>query len=350
MIIRPSSAHAWFGPNGCAAYPTMASKYRDRAERGDHTARDEGILAHEVAEVWFNEHVPPSRLEDLPDDLQDDVGEYVRYLRECSGVSLVHVEQTFDLSHWLGPNKQGTADAVAFAGRSVIDLKTGRRDVPARRNVQLSIYALAAFGTDHPVELVIFQPRSGGLKTWTATPEYLRDFEQELIASVERVKQPNPTARSGGHCLHCPALFTCSAAFAAGVDVFEAATATPDYEQTPAELGARLSMLRGAMGRIKALEAAYTAEVDSLIQLGTSVRGWQRETKQTPLKWKDKNTLELFVMGDLLGIDLRKTPDAITPTQAKRAGIPPDVLAKFAQRENITKLIQLKNIEDQFNG
>lgn len=339
MIIRPSNAHFWFGEKGCHAFPRIARQFPERNK--DTTAREDGIRAHAHAEHWIKTGARPD-MSDIPDDMADSLHEYVRYVQDWQ------IEQRLDLSRWFGEGRNGTPDAVRLRQPAVADLKTGRRHVEVKRNVQLSIYALAQFGTAHAVTLQIFQPTHGGWSSWAATPEYLVWFEHELTESVKRVNDPNAKAQSGPYCRNCPALFNCSAAYDAGVSLYEAVDDAPVHMATPRELSARLTTVRIALDRVKSIDAALTAEVEAAVSMGQTVPGWQLQNKQTPLHWKEKNTDELFTLGDLLGVDLRKKPDAITPTQAKRAGVPPDVLDKFATRSNTVKLIPLKNIEDDF--
>lgn len=127
----------------------------------------------------------------------------------------------------------GTSDIVAINDQEdhlmVLDLKTGRIGVTARKNSQLMLYGLGALGTlKNPekvrkITLGIIQPpidKKGSL--WATTIEDLRAFEQEAkeaafatdVVGIEPV--PSPAA-----CEYCAARPTCPAFFKKSLSVFD---------------------------------------------------------------------------------------------------------------------------------
>jgi hypothetical protein len=83
--------------------------------------------------------------------------------------------------------------------------------------------------------------------------------------------------------------------------------------------------------RVSGIEAQAVAAV----KRGALVPFWMMESVPGRLAW-NKPEAEVFALGDMLGLDLRKAPEAITPTQAKAAAkaakVPGEVFDAFTAR------------------
>jgi len=84
---------------------------------------------------------------------------------------------------------------------------------------------------------------------------------------------------------------------------------------------------------LKTLTSGFEAQLSSRLLRGESLPGWGMESKVGALEWTQP-VEEVFALGDLMGVDLRKAPEAITPTQAKNKGLDPSLLSDYASRPN----------------
>jgi len=177
----------------------------------------EGTMLHEVAANMLLDLENPY---DLTDEQQDVVDMYVQTVRNEAKGGELFVEQKFKLPHH--PEFWGTADAVINCGNvlKVIDLKAGRGvavevDYAGKINPQLGFYALGAMASLDKwewdsVEIIIVQPRLGGIKRRVVDVLELADLGAELIAAAKLAESDNPPFAAGSHCKFCLARATCS--------------------------------------------------------------------------------------------------------------------------------------------
>ena len=117
----------------------------------------------------------------------------------------------------------GTADFVLYQKGNALriyDFKYGKKVVDAKENKQMGLYALAVMDTEagaayDDVELIIVQPRAGGVKRWTASKEWLEGFRETMKDAAIATRQPGAPVVAGKWCQYCPAAANCTAAFAA---------------------------------------------------------------------------------------------------------------------------------------
>jgi hypothetical protein len=91
-------------------------------------------------------------------------------------------------------------------------------------------------------------------------------------------------------------------------------------EPTPAQLSTELAVITAAHERVGYRLAALQSEAEHRIRSGSYVPGWSLESKPGRLEWS-KPLEEVLYLGALCGVDLSR-PDVITPTQAKKLGVP----------------------------
>jgi len=211
-------AHSRFGAS--AAHRWMRCPGSIKASEGipnvSSPAAEEGTMLHEVA---------ANILLDLPveyeltDEQWDVVNQYLDTVRSVPGKLLV--EAHFKLPHH--PEFWGTADAVIVGdGKlTVIDLKAGRgvaveADYNGRVNPQLGFYALGAMSLFpdvrfREIEIVIVQPRFGGVKRRVTSVAELEDLADEMLAAATNAVSDTPRFEAGSHCKFCLARQTCHA-------------------------------------------------------------------------------------------------------------------------------------------
>jgi hypothetical protein len=115
----------------------------------------------------------------------------------------------------------GTADAIIYGETwiKIVDLKCGRgvnveASYGGKVNPQLGFYALGAIAQfpgwkPDDIEVIICQPRYGGVKSRRVTPAELRELESQMLDAVVKATSDNPPFAAGSHCNFCLARATC---------------------------------------------------------------------------------------------------------------------------------------------
>lgn len=214
------SAHSRFGAS--AAHRWMRCPGSVSASLGlpnpSTWAAEEGTMLHEAAaNILLGLDVPY----ELTDEQWEIVNLYVEVVKKEVGEGQLFVEQRFKMPHH--PEFWGTADAVIQRGDHllVVDLKAGRgvevkADYAGRINPQLGFYALGAMAalnrTDwESVEVIIVQPRYGGVKRRLTSMLELNELAAELVEAARLAESDDPPFAAGSHCHFCLARATCPA-------------------------------------------------------------------------------------------------------------------------------------------
>lgn len=221
------------------------------------------------------------------------------------------------------------------------DFKYGRRFVDAFENPQLVDYATGIVGKvpdiDPGVEIVakIVQPRNyhgeGPVREWRTTLLDLRALINLSHTSAHEAFGPNPRARTGTECRDCKARHACPAlqrGVYAGLD--EARRVTP-LIMPPAALGLERKIIDEAITLLEARRSGLDAQIEALLKSGKPVPGWRVEHGYGREAWV-KPASEVIAVGAMLGLSLAKKQEAITPKQARDAGLDPSVVAQLSTR------------------
>lgn len=139
---------------------------------------------------------------EIDEDMISDVAGYVDCVNFfAEGGGKIYVEHLVKLNS----DMWGTADAVIVhpSRVTVVDLKTGRIDVPIHDNTQLILYMLAAlktFGLDkdkYEKEVVIYQPPSYvPMKSVELSNDYLKAFVNDVLTpAYKEIKSGNTQYR-----------------------------------------------------------------------------------------------------------------------------------------------------------
>lgn len=212
------SGHSRFGASAAHRWmrcPGSVQLTKDMQNPSSEFAQ-EGTMLHEVAGNLLLELENPY---DLTDEQQEVVDSYVNTVRQEAEGGQLLVEQRFKLPFHL--EFWGTADAVVVSGNTlkVIDLKAGRgvaveADYAGKINPQLGFYALGAmFSVEErqweTIEIIIVQPRLGGVKRRLTSVAELADLTRELVRAAELAEGDNPPFAAGSHCKFCLARAIC---------------------------------------------------------------------------------------------------------------------------------------------
>lgn len=346
------SDHAPFAPSGLARVVACPGSYNLlRAARAagvalcedDTDASREGTAAHWVATEYLQHGVIASEgdlapngvavTDEMIDGAQvfaDAVRPYMAGARieQHIGCLVIHPDchGTPDFTH-------GPTDGVLF----VSDYKFGHKYVPPERNWQLIAYAIGTMPAYLPtmrVVLQIVQPRSyhrdGPVRTWEIDGNQLRDYASELSAACYAALGPDAACVAGRHCYECPARTVCEAALHDEQDALHLSGTSIPLDASLAAKALRLRQVRRAADHLKQMESGLAEDLSAAVRRGESVAGWTLQAAAGREVWTH-DAAEVAVLGACMGVALGKQA-VITPNQARKAGLPEDIVAAYSER------------------
>lgn len=248
----------------------------------------------------------------------------------------------------------GTPDAWTWDGIKrvlrVFDYKFGHLRVEAFQNWQLICYAagildrleLMPIERDAVwIEFHVVQPRNyqrpGPVRTWHCKGSDLRPFINRLRYAAEVAFLESAQVKTGPWCLHCRGRHSCTAAANAAAAGLDYVDTVRTIELTPAALGLELRTLARAQEAIEARLTGLQELATARIKEGATVPGWTLETTYGRAKWKAP-AAEVAALGELMGLNLVKPLECITPNQAeaqaKKKGIDGAVIRAYTETPN----------------
>lgn len=259
----------------------------------------------------------------------------------------------------LGETPQGLPADLFHAGRlrliRVGEYKYGHRYVEVFRNHQMSGYAsgvteLYELSEDDEtifVELILVQPRSyhpdGPVRVWRVPLPALNTTIIEAGNAARYALIPlddvshAPRARTGTHCVDCRARHVCGTLQVNTQRLVDFAHGPERVDLPPMAMGQELMIIEDAIERLEARRTGLAAQAEAMLRAGKPVPFYHMEPGQSKLTYFDNvNADELVGLGDLLGINLRRTlalkDQIVTPSQAIQLGIDADVMKSYARR------------------
>lgn len=336
----------------CPASTTLQALY---PEAGDDPAAVEGTAAHwAVAEQLSGRLVDVGQI--APNgvvltvemaEAADQVSDYVTALLAPHGLkpSDGHVEQRVAIPR-VHPQSWGTPDywirTPGPHGLVVLDFKFGHRYVPAVENAQMVEYlaGITDDGTndlmnDYPITAVIAQPRcysgGGSIREWRTTRTGLRALINVSSTAAHEALGANPRARVGDECRDCRARHACPALQRAALSAMDEARHVVPLELPPAALSLELRMARRAQTLLEARVTGLEQQATVALKRGVAVPGWRVEHSAGREAWTVPAD-QVIAMGAMMGVDVAKPAAPITPEQARKAGLDPDVVAAVSKR------------------
>lgn len=359
FTLRPSAAGLWVR---CAGYATMAARFPELP--GDNEVREEGTAAHWVAyEIGNNRPVPEGTVSpngvEVTEEMLDGVAEYLAVLRSWG--SPVYMESPVAIPS-VHAECGGTVDAWSWDAANrimrVADLKFGYVPVDPFELWQLICYVRgvldylqAIYGrfTEHfTVEMIIVQPRGYGhdtVKVWRTNSEKLipymttlrtaanaavafRDGKFDLTVGSER-----GAFTAGPHCMNCSANANCATLQAASLQLIDVSTDHGALELTADQAAAELRRLDRAIKVMEARQSGLEGKLTHAIQKeGFIHRNFEMGSGNGRVVWQEGKAVQAIALAKVLGFDIAKPLQALTPTQAK-AKIPGTVLDAFTVRK-----------------
>jgi hypothetical protein len=356
-FLAPSSAHRWVV---CAASPAMAVRYPEMADTIDS---QEGTAAHWAAsELLYGRNVAVGQIALNNITLNQEMIDAAElYVSDILPFVNVHIEERTTMYDSINPNNWGTPDAWVMPDVNFLivwDFKYGHDFVDVFENWQLINYAagiLEQLGIDGhqdqrlDVEFRICQPRNyhrdGMLRTWRVKASALRAMFNQLRNAAEAAMKPNPIATvSPNGCKHCPGRHACEPLQHAGYDAVVYSRVSTPHDLSPTALGLEARMLKDAQRLLDARIAGLDAQIEAAIAQGVDVPYFGMKPTQSRKFWIKSND-QVAALGDLMGVNVRKPVEILTPVQAIKAGLPSELIANFTGVKSGLKLEELDDKE-----
>lgn len=340
-FLAPSSASRWVR---CALSASLEAAY---PETEASPSSLEGTAAHWVVQMLL-QGTPVAIDMQAPNGVAvtQEMLEAAELVRDdivaCLGPDwrqYLFIEQRVQIPRVHPTQNWGTPDYRAWSRMNnghlllrVWDFKYGHGIVEAFENWQLIDYTAGILDevlaggtpdTEIVVEMTVIQPRAfhrdGTVRRWRVAASDLRAQINILTAAAAAATQPNPKATPTPEgCENCNGRHACEALQRSAYMAADKGGQYGALELSPHALGLELRNLKRAQDLLAARVTGIEAQAVAAIKAGQLVPFWAMESVPGRLAWTKPNT-EVFALGDMLGVDLRKEPDAITPTQAKAA-------------------------------
>jgi hypothetical protein len=352
------SAHALLAPSSmntvmrCSGSIQLARLYPEDDESQD--AR-EGTASH-----WAGQELLIGQMVDvgqvapngvvLDIDMIEGAEMYQRAVRELVPAPQGNVEQRVECSS-VHPYMWGTPDFWHYDAVQrvlyVMDYKYGRRFVEVFENWQLIAYAagiiwtLALDDLNLTVHFGIVQPRSyhrdGPVRTWRVRGSDLRPYVNMLAGGAEAAVRVDGTFNENAVCTvnpgcrDCRGRRACPALHRATMACVDLSEAPVPFDLPPTAVGVELRMIQHAQMLLKARAEGLEEQARSAMMGGVDVPHFLLQRAQGREKWQ-RPVSEVLALGSMLGINLAKPPEAITPTQARKLGLPATLTTTYAGR------------------
>lgn len=348
--------HAPFAPSGLARvvacpgsfYLIHNARYEGNALSEDETDESrEGTAAHEVAArlVQHGELMPVGALTSNGVAVTEEMIEGAELWAETVSPYLnretpPRIEQHIECMaihrdcHGTPDFTWGPTDGVLY----VADYKFGHRYIDAFENWQLIAYAIGTIYSYMPtvkVILQIVQPRSyhrdGPVREWVIDGHILRDYAEQLAIACRSAELADAQCYTGPQCYKCPARLVCEAALSMEQDALYMSGSTIPLDVSVEAKAVRLRQIRRAADHLKQMEDGLTEDLTATARRGVNVPGFTLQASAGREKWT-ADVAEVVALGAALGVDLSK-PGCVTPNQARKAGLSPDIVAGYSERQ-----------------
>jgi hypothetical protein len=368
-------AHAPYAPSSfnrlmaCGGSHELAAHYPEPDEdedEGDGEAAREGTAAHWCGELLLTGQPLPAIGSKhangivIDKDMHDCAEIYADYVRSIvPPTAKIEVEQRV-LCGIIHKDCWGTFDARAFHGDQgyrycdVFDYKHGHAWVNEYENWQGVGYGAGSLDMQTEVPSIddsyifrfhIIQPRAytrGGkiARMWEVPAGRFMEYVMRLRNRIQDIARGGMPCTTGEYCHYCPARRGCEALHVAAQHAAQITRGAQPLDLTPAQAGVELSILMQAKKaldyRIKGLEA----QVEHDLVNHKAVPFWQMERVEGREKWKQSDA-DVIKFGALLGVNLAKPAEVITPTQARKLVPSPTMLNNMTDRPHSIKLREI---------
>jgi hypothetical protein len=268
----------------------------------------------------------------------------------------LHIEETVPLTLF-HPDAFGTPDCwlVNDLTLHVFDYKFGHRYVEVEENWQLVAYAsgILRMLPNEPIDSIylhIVQPRcfhpEGALRSWCLTERAFRSYEAQLIASEHRSLEYNAPCQPNPLCRTCNARHLCTALQRTALETVTMSLQNVPVNLSGEQLGRELRVLEQAADLLEARITGLAQEAFTLAKKGENIAGYMLQETNGRTRWKT-SVNEVITLGELLGVNLKKPNDVLTPRQAAKL-LPQEVIDTYTETTSGTvKLVPVDTKRSQ---
>lgn len=343
--LSPADAGIWYYCNGSHVMQD------DEPEQKSESAR-ENIACHTVAAKCLQAYASQSTAPFLSNDFvnkktyenimvdqemyeaaQMYVMDILKYCNLTGLIRFIHIEEHVTIDR-IYPGMTGFPDAWIYNPETLeiiiwkLEYNYGHVDV--FENPELMIYIKGIMDTlqidgisdqQLTIKMRVVQPRSfrngPQITEWIVNAAELRPYFNSLANSAHTTMNESGTCNPGLHCRKCRARHKCEAfskTIYNGIDVI---TGISEMNLKGNNLSVELKLLERIHKLVDYRISALRTQARIEILKGESLPGWKLEQGYGRKRWrKDTDTSEVLMMGDAMGIDLRKPDNLDTPTQA----------------------------------
>lgn len=349
--LRPSAASVW---GECPGSVPLSAPFPE--DEGPEAR--EGTAAHWVATEYVRTGLLAQVGETAPN------GERVtQEMIDGAALFFAAVAQRMPTGHCLieqpvhcfeiHPENGGTPDVHGMGHEQwvlhVIDYKYGHAFIEVFENLQCVDYVsgifsemiargqVAASAEPHiTVEITIVQPRSyhrdGPVRSWRVRLDQLRPLFNKLYNAAHEATGPSPRTIPGSHCEFCAARHVCTSLQNASYRVVDYAGTASAFDLSAHETGQELRWLHAAQKMLAARISGLEVQATAMIRRGERVPHYALQPTWGRLTWKEGVKEQAIAVCALLGKDITKPIDTITPLQAQALGIDEAVINQYAHR------------------
>ena len=344
--LRPSAAATWVM---CNAAPSMWAALPEDRPGLDNDAALEGTAAHWCASELVLGRLPVAGMTHTNGVVIDDA--MIEHAHEYRDIVAAWnmplcVEQYLTIPD-IYPIFGGTPDAWGFdratATIRIIDYKYGFQLVEPFENWQLLCYVsgiITQLQLDgyldqmYTVEFYVFQPRAahvdGYLRSWKTTAANLRPFFNKLQMAAEKVYGRNPIAVTGTQCRYCDARHRCTVLQQSGYVAVQMAQEPDTFDLNINQAGRELLQIEAAIEILKSRRTGLEGQLMHALSAGNVSPHFTLDRVKCRTKWIDGTESTVLSMGEILGIDLAKPREPISPTQARKKNIDDSVINLYS--------------------
>jgi hypothetical protein len=347
-ILPPSSAARRVA---CPGSRALEARYPDE----DSPEAREGEAAHWVAQQVLKEWLAPDTTfsigETAPNGeiITQEMGDGAQLYGTCVYKALedlpferLRIEERTNIT-MIHADCWGTPDCWFYAENElhIFDYKFGHSFVEVFENWQLIEYAAGIIDSlklKYPKNITfwIVQPRGyhedGPVRSWSIPTNSLRPYFERLQRAENEAMQPEGQAfcTPSPECNYCTARHACDALRRTALSVMDFTRRNVLSELTAVELGTLLRYVKQALERLKAIDTGLSEQANGLLRRGGRVPFFKIEPTTGRQRW-NRPAEEIALMGELLGFQLAKSVDVITPKQAQTLGLSTELLAQFSE-------------------
>lgn len=336
--LAPSSAFRWVP---CPLSVALGEQFPALTQ---DPSGPEGTAAHWVWFQMLRSHTPvvgELTPEGIPvtDEMLEGALQFVNKVFEIANphqaMRKVRLEEPVTMRgihHVMFGTPDGEVDLLEEVGEyHLIDYKFGHRSVSPFENLQLAGYTFGAFErlqlTDEQIDNAkvffhIVQPRCfhnrPASMTWETTGKELHKLWAKMKDSALDAITHELSARPkvGPWCRDCPGRRACPTLRTNAGSAMDWINRSWPAEMPLDAAGLELKFVEAALAQLEAHATGLREQVEHGIAAGGHCPDWAMDKVPGRGKHWTVDAEEIFAVGDMLGEDLRKKPEPITPSQA----------------------------------